>query len=154
MKCIFKSYSNLWIPLLLKHSWRNGKSMAGSSSEASGVEILGTSRLRSSQGLGMKTKGVVFPHHPCGVCKHHGLAPHLCRHHMGSILMMMISHWWLWYSPSRSFGFDLGWGGVEGPRRRRERKGSQGMKEANEFQTEHRKTKGRTPQTLPSFNTS
>lgn len=67
--------------------------MAGSASEARGVEILGSSRLSSSQGLGMKTKGVAFPHHPCGVRKHRGLLPYLCRHHMGSILVMMIGPW-------------------------------------------------------------
>lgn len=152
MKCIFKSFSNLWIPLLLKRRWRNGKSMAGSSNEARGVEILGSSRLSSSQGLGMKTKGVVFSHHPCGVPKHGGLAPQLCRHHMGSILMMMISPWWLWYSPSRSFRFDLGWVRWKSKERGGWEKDHEGWKRVMNFKQTTWRLKDRTPQ--KSFNTS
>lgn len=150
MKYIFVCLSNLWILLLLKWSWRNEKSMAGNSIKARGVKILGSNWLSSSQGWGWRAKGVVFPHHPCGVHEICSLTLHLTPYGitLGDdkslvtvIFLFKILQFW--------HGTRVGWEGGEGGERERDHRG---WKEVMNFKQTTGRQKDWTPQ--KSFNTS
>jgi hypothetical protein len=122
--------------LFLKCSWRNGKSMARNFLEAWGAEFLGSSRLNSSPRWEWRVKGDMFPHRPWGVHQSCGKTP--CGISFGDDDKSMVTIFpfkilQIWHGTV--VGLEGRWSTG------REKKGSLGMKESNEYQTNHKKTK-------------